>query len=222
MKRLAALACLLLLSQPALAADWLERCEAGIKAGDAAACERALEQKPDDPEILRRLGNAYFHADRFLESHRAYQAALRAAPNDAGLHYEYASLLVLINEYHEGVREAEAAVKLAPDHRLSWALLATCYRMMKRPDQAIKATQRAASLGDRREAYTLAHAYGDGSDGLRRDPKQEARWLERAALAGHVAAMDDLAELFAKGRPGIPADTAKSRYWHERAMAALR
>lgn len=221
MKAAATLAALLLLAGPAAASDWLQRCEAGKHSGETAACERALEEKPDDPQILRRLGNAYFHADRFLESHEAYQAALRLAPKDAGLHYEYASLLVLVNEYHEGVREAEIAVHIAPDHRASWSLLATCYRYMNQPQAALKATRRAAELGDRREAYALAHYHATGKEGAARNPQQEMRWLERAALAGHVEAMEDLSQLYAQGRPGIAPNSDKSRYWHKRAMSAL-
>ncbi len=221
MKAATALAALLLLAGPALASDWAERCEAGKQSDAPAACERALEERPDDPQILRRLGNAYFHADRFLESHQAYQAALRLAPKDAGLHYEYASLLVLVNEYAEGVREAEIAVRIAPNHVQSWSLLATCYRYMKQPQAALKAIRRAAELGDRREAYTLAHYHATGQDGVARDPVQEARWLERAAQAGHVVAMEELSQLYAEGRPGLAPNSDKSRYWHKRAAAAL-
>jgi|GEM_PF-3171967 len=221
MRAAATLAALLLLAGPAQASDWAARCEAGKQFGEIAACERAQEERPNDPQILRSLGNAYFHADRFLESHQAYQSALRLTPRDAGLHYEYASLLVLVNEYTEGVREAETAVRLAPDHRASWSLLATCYRYMNQPQAALKATRRAAELGDRREAYALAHYHATGQEGAVRDPLLEMRWLERAAQAGHVEAMEDLSQLYAQGRPGIAPNSDKSRYWHKRAVAAL-
>lgn len=198
---------------PALADDWIERCRVAAAIGEPAACERAVETAPGNPQAYRLLGQAYFNADRLFESRAAYEEALRLAPRDPDLHYELAAYQVLVNEYESGAMHLEQAVAIDRRHRQSWTLLATCYRYMSLPARALAATRRAAELGDSIEAYALARYYAAGLEGLQKNPVREREWLQRAARSGHFEAMRDLAEFYARGREGIPPDPAKSRYW---------
>lgn len=211
----------LLLTLPASAADWAASCDAGMRRGDLSACEAAARESPKDPARLRLLANAYFHDGRYEESIAVFRAAIRQAPEVAELHFEFSGLLSLLGDMAGAIPEAEAAVGIDPAHRRAWALLAICYNSAGRPDLALQASERAAELGDAREAFAMAQHYALGR-GVPRDPYQAAEWLERAASGGHVEAMHELADLYEKGRPGFAANAAKARQWRNRAAQAGR
>lgn len=198
------------------AQDWVARCRVAAPIGEAAVCERAIEANPDNPEAHRLLARAYFNGDRIFDSFTAFNDALRLAPRDAGLHFELASYLVLVNEYEAGVTHLQQAVAIDPRHRESWSLLATCYRYMSRAKDAHAATLKAALLGDPIEAYALARFHAEGTEGSAPDPQSEKLWLQKSARAGHVQAMQDLADLYDRGRPGMAAEPDKARYWKDR------
>lgn len=188
------LAALPVAAQPlaALAQDAITRCGSLMPRDGLDACAEAMREAEHDPRLLARLAEALFHADRVLESFAAYRAALRQTPDNAKLHYQFAGRLVLSNEFEEGVRAAETALRLDPQMLPAWSLLATSYRYMKQPDKALAATRRAAELGDANEAYALGLAYRTGSDGLPHDAAAGQHWLGRAAAAGHEAARQEL------------------------------
>ena len=48
-----------------------------------AAAESAVKEQPNDPELLRQLGWAYFEARRFNDAIVAARRALELRPNDA-------------------------------------------------------------------------------------------------------------------------------------------
>lgn len=211
----------ILLSLPASAADWAASCDAGMRRGDLSACEAAARESPGDPARLRLLANAYFHDGRYEESIAVFRAAIRQAPEVAELHFEFSGLLSLLGDMAGAIPEAEATVGLDPSHRRAWALLAICYNSAGRLDLAMQASERAAELGDHREAFAMAQYYALGR-GVPRDPYRAAEWLERAANGGHIEAMHDLMDLYEKGRPGFPPNHAKARQWRDSAAKAER
>jgi len=66
---------------------WLALADVRLALGDAAgaarACRRILAQRPEHPEALYLLGNAFLDAGAFLEAVRAFGKALETDPFDA-------------------------------------------------------------------------------------------------------------------------------------------
>lgn len=210
---------LVLLAGSAAAQDWPSRCRDEALRGLTAACERAIEAQPSDPELHALLGQAYFARGEYRDGLEILRQAIAASNGAPEYRYRFAGYAALINEYEQAAAELGPALAARPDDARSWALLADCYRFMKDGPRALQASRRAAELGDPAEAYALAGQYASG-DGVARDAKLEQSWLERAARSGYVAAMQDLASLYGTGRPGIPRDPAKQRYWEMAARQA--
>lgn len=191
-------------------------CRSEAERGLTAACERAIVAYPQDAELHALLGQAYFASGFYPEGLQAFRQAIRVSKGAPAYRYRFAGFAALVNEYPQAAKELELAVLSTPDDVRLWTLLANCYRYMKDEPQALRASLRAAQLGDAAEAYAMAGRYTSG-DGVAVNPTEELRWLEKAAKGGYIAAMLDLARLYADGRPGIPPDPARYRYWKEKA-----
>lgn len=209
-----------LLTVKAQAGEWTERCRAEAQRGLTAACQQALQASPRNPELHALLGEAYFAGSFYGEGLQSLRDAIALSGGRPEYRYRFAGYAALINEYAQAVDELEKLVADMPDHIRAWSLMADCYRYMKNGPQSLRASRRAAELGDPAEAYALASRFSNG-DGVARNGREEQRWLERAARGGYVAAMQDLALLYETGRPGIPADPGKRRYWLDAASKAL-
>jgi len=216
---LLAAAMLAVLPAQAPAQDWATRCRQEAGRGLTAACQKALEASPRDPEMHALLGQAYFAGGFYGEGLQSLREAIDTSGGAPDYRYRFAGFAALINEFAQASDELEKVVAARPKDAKAWSLLADCYRFMKNGPQSLRATRRAAELGDAAEAYALAARYAEG-DGIARDNREERRWLERAARGGYVAAMQDLAAFYAAGRPGIPPDPAKQHYWEDAARKA--
>lgn len=214
-------ALLTLLASPAGAQDWVAQCRADASRGITIACERAIDLTPNDPELYALLGDAYFSAGRYGEGLYALQEAVAVSNGQPEYRFRFAGYAALVNEYILAAEELELAVQARPEDRKAWALLADCYRSLENDAQALRASRRAAELGDPAEAYAMSGRFAAGR-GVPPSPAEELRWLEASAGGGHVAAMQDLAQIYGEGRPGIPPDPAKQRRWREAASAAMQ
>ncbi len=90
--------------------------EAVAEAGSLQSIEQLEAQadaKPDSPEILQRLGLAYFEAGRFADAARAYERATRASPDDALLWSALGEALVMASERDPMPADALAAFQKA-------------------------------------------------------------------------------------------------------------
>lgn len=180
--------------------------------------------QPKDPALLRQQGIAAFNAEKFRTSFILYREAISLAPTDASLRFELAGYMAAISEYEPAITVLGGALALEPENARGWALLATLHGYLKHPLESFQASRRAAELGDRREAFTLAWIYGGEQAqnfGVKPNPAQEKHWLEQAAEAGHIEAMQALAEFYAKGRPGFPPNEKRSREWRLRFEQAV-
>lgn len=212
---------LLGLALPAAAQDLTASCRAEAQRGLTKACEAAIAQQPRDPALHALLGEAHFASGLYGEGLKAFRQAIAVSNGKAEYRYLFAGYAALINDYPQAAAELELLVKATPDHVKAWSLLADCYRYMKDKPQAVRASRRAAELGDAAEAYALGVRYGSG-DGVPADMREELRWLERAAQSGYVAAMQELARLYAEGRPGLPPDPAQQGRWEDAARKAMK
>lgn len=208
------------LALPAAAQDFSASCRVEARRGLTKACEAAIAKQPRDPALHALLGEAHFASGFYGEGLQALRQAIALSDGAAEYRYRFAGYAALINDYPQAAAELELLVKAEPDHVKAWALLADCYRFMKDRPQVVRASRRAAELGDAAEAYALGVRYGSG-DGIAADFREEQRWLERAAQSGYVAAMQELARFYAEGRPGVPADPGRQRQWEDAARQAV-
>ena len=90
-----------------------------------------LNEAPDDPELLKLMGDVYYHSKKFESAFMAYDKALQSAPGNTEIM-----------------------------NNLAW-LLATCTNeSVKNPAQALKLAQKAAMLSSTPEILdTLAESY---------------------------------------------------------------
>jgi tetratricopeptide (TPR) repeat protein len=115
-----------------LAAPRVSEAEVAARLGDRDGAYRAIEDAvrvaPDLPRLHVRAGDLYVAAGDPARAVRAYREALPAYPRDPRLHNQLAATLALLGPaeaYEEGLRLAEAALRLQPHYLLRAQLLDT-------------------------------------------------------------------------------------------------
>ena len=74
-------------------------------------------------EALRRIGNARARARDFDHAAQAFEQAVAFHPDDADVHLDYATSLLLAGKLPESRAQAEQALKLAPDNSQAHTVL---------------------------------------------------------------------------------------------------
>ena len=93
-------------------------------AGARRACERALQEDPDDARTVAALGTICYQEGRTDQALRYFERAIQLAPCDAVIHVEHASLLVQLNRIEEAASVASKAVSFEPNQFEALGLLA--------------------------------------------------------------------------------------------------
>jgi tetratricopeptide (TPR) repeat protein len=84
-------------------------------AGDLAALEKMIAERPDDPVALARLAAIYTRGGAAAKAIATYQIALRASPKNVAVMMELARLYAASGEITKALDLAKNARKLAPD-----------------------------------------------------------------------------------------------------------
>lgn len=79
-----------------------------------------LNERPDDPEVLRALADAYFEVKQFNEAIIYYKKALEKRPGDADIYNELGLSLHYTNNSREAVRYLDEGIKQNPYHQRIW------------------------------------------------------------------------------------------------------
>jgi tetratricopeptide (TPR) repeat protein len=80
----------------------------------------SLKAKPDDPEIMVHLGDAYFDLKQFNEAVTYYKMALAKKPNDAEIFNDIGLSVHYLGNSPEGLRYVEEGLKKNPYHQRVW------------------------------------------------------------------------------------------------------
>jgi tetratricopeptide (TPR) repeat protein len=80
----------------------------------------SLKAKPDDPEIMVHLGDAYFDLKQFNEAVTYYKMALAKKPNDAEVFNDIGLSVHYLGNSPEGLRYVEEGLKKNPYHQRVW------------------------------------------------------------------------------------------------------
>jgi Tfp pilus assembly protein PilF len=75
---------------------------------------RALELKPDSPNILNALGCVYLEQDRLQEASKGFQDAIAIKPNWTDPHFNYGRLLKKLGRNDEALAQFQKAVEVGP------------------------------------------------------------------------------------------------------------
>jgi len=79
-----------------------------------------LEAKPNDPDTLQKLGDAYFDAKRFNEAVTYYKRALEFKPGEADIFNDLGLSLHYLGNPAGGLNYIEEGIKKNPYHQRIW------------------------------------------------------------------------------------------------------
>lgn len=201
---------------PGAAAD----CAARADEGAVETCKRAVDERPDDPAVLRDYARALIAIGSFDAAARVQGRVLELLPDDWAANYDLAGTLGFIRRYSEALPPILRAVALRPDHVPGHQVAAVIYGILGLHAEAEAETRRAAELGSAVAMFDLVRIHERGL-GVPANPAAAFRWLERAAESGHVFAMRMLVDIYLEGGYGQPPDHARAEAWAGRHRAAL-
>lgn len=185
-------------------------------------CERALAERPDDPDLLANLGRAYSKAG---EPARALKLLERAAARGS---MQAANTLAAIYAEGNGVPKDEARglayARLGEksDHAWIVAKLGNYYlNGVGAPadvPRGVAVTERAVALGNAESARELGDIYRFGTYGVARDFARARTWYRRAAKMGDADAVAALGYMAERGE-GVAKDLVEARRLYAEAAA---
>lgn len=79
-----------------------------------------LSAKPNDPDTLQKLGDAYFDAKQFNEAVTYYKQALKFKPSDADIYNDLGLSMHYLGNSAEGLNYIEEGIKKNPYHQRIW------------------------------------------------------------------------------------------------------
>lgn len=203
----------------AAAGDPIADCVAGARDGAVAACERAVDLKPDDAGLRRAYAYSLMVQGRQGEAIVAYDDATRLAPDDARAYYDLAAALVGARIYDNAVAPILRSLELNPDNLTARLLAVIVFQVLQRNEEALTHLKLAADQGAVTAMYDLYQAYALGL-GTAPDQAQAFHWLDQAARHGHILAMRNLAQIHLDGGLGRDRDAQAAADWFNRAIAA--
>ena len=197
-----------------------ERCAKGAVNADVAACEEALAANADDVESHRNMAISLTQAARYEESIAAFREVVARRPNDWKAHFDLANGLDYIRRYAEAVEPIEAAIRLGPSEITIYQAATVIYSRLRRYEDAMNITRRAAEHGDPVSMYDMYrfNRYGFGTIA---DGAKALKWLNQVAENRHITAMDELAEAHAMGLLGQDVNDGAAKSWGQRRQKAI-
>ena len=84
-----------------------------------ALFDEALQQNPDEPELLMRYGNFLFNLERYREAIEAYGKVLEKNPDDPVLRTDMGTAFYNLGEVDEAMAAFDLALAADPNHVLA-------------------------------------------------------------------------------------------------------
>lgn len=111
-----------------------------------AALAQALSWAPRQPDVLRLNGLLLARMGNLPAAVANFEAALRAAPDDAMGYWQYAQVCEEAGDLAAAWRLRESAVQHLPGSPMAWADFGEHLARHRQPDQALAPLERAAQL----------------------------------------------------------------------------
>lgn len=118
--------------------------------------DKAIQLKPDDAELWRRIGDTLVQARRSSDALLCFRRAVELDPTDADAAYKIGHILHGAGELAEALIHLNRSVELRPDHASTLHMRALVLNGLKRDNDAIADCRRATEI-DPRNADTLSN-----------------------------------------------------------------
>jgi tetratricopeptide (TPR) repeat protein len=145
---------------------------------------RAYDLTDGDARFAAARGGALHDAGDGESALRLLEDAVARWPESGEVRAQLSRLHLARGFYTDAQREAEAAVRMAPNHSPAWQALANASSQNKRPDAAFEAFERALEL-EPRDVVLLAEC-GEALGKYGREAEAETILTRAVALAPHV------------------------------------
>ena len=139
--------------------------------------DKALQLKPDDPELWKNLGHVLVELERPTDALLSFQHALGLDPNQWDATYDSASLLHRLGRFEEALRHFDLCDGLRPNHALTLQARALAFHGLQRFEEALADNQRSHQLDPANVATN--NNIGDALQSLARYD-EALPWFERA------------------------------------------
>lgn len=135
---------------PPLLADLIHKAGSALALNDAGAAQRllarALSMASGQPDVLRLYGLLLAHLGNLPAAVSNFEAAIRAAPDDAMGWWQYAQVCEQAGDVAGALRLREQAVRVIPESPLAWSDLGEHLSRHHEPERALPALERAVRL----------------------------------------------------------------------------
>jgi predicted Zn-dependent protease len=122
--------------------------------------ERYATELPNEPDILARLGDAYFGMKQLDKALAAYQKLRALVPKYPGVASKLGTILTLTNRIPEAEQAYEAAAKETPRDAQVLANLSSLYLSNGKPKESITTAKTSLQLSQSADTFvTLGNAY---------------------------------------------------------------
>ncbi len=156
-------------------------------AGDAPRAaqyqRRAVEQRPEDAELLLRLGRDLQAIERFEAAESTFHGAIDRRPDFWEGHYYLGYLEYVRGNYQATANAWRAAARCAPQRASLYSNLGAVFHVLDRRDEARRMLERAVQLSGGSDYVALANL---GSMYF-----EDARFAEAASTFRRALALDD-------------------------------
>jgi TPR repeat protein len=183
------------------------------------ACQKALQEKPDEPRVWLQLGRALLKAENYEGALMWFGRAANQGDADAQTN------LGLMYDRGEGVpeddKEAVRWYRMAAEQGDAYAQtnLGLMYDrgegVPEDDKEAVRWFRKAAEQGDANAQINLGLMYDKG-EGVPEDDKEAVRWFRKAAEQGDANAQINLGRMYQRGE-GVTKDYEKAARWHRKA-----
>jgi tetratricopeptide (TPR) repeat protein len=143
----------------------------------AQSYERALQEKPDQPDLYATLADIYRTLNRFDDAIATAKKGILRYPNDSALYTSLSWYYSLGDKPTEAIQAAKEGIRLQPSQAMGYTNLCRAYNDSKQYDLAIQACNSALKIApaDGETFLYLARAYD-----LKKQPKIATGYYTKA------------------------------------------
>jgi len=144
--------------------------------------EKALEQKPDDLDLMRNVIRGYLALEETEKASSVFQEAIKKNPKDPDLRMSYAQILDQQGDADGAIAQFEEVITLSPDNANAFINVANYFNKQQKFEEAIPYLKRLTELlPDNAGVWSmLGVSYGQtGQNALAMEAMRKAESLEK-------------------------------------------
>lgn len=163
--------------------------------------QEVLKIEPDNAEIHKRLGDAFYDKQNELEALIEYRESIRIDPNNAATHNNLGLVYYQLGLYSDAIKELKEALNIEPGDAKTLSLLSLVYVDKGKFDLGLNTAREALKIDPN---TALAHfSLGIGYHNKNRLDEAEKEYLEALKLDSSLDGAKNNLELLKKKKAGI-------------------